>query len=250
MFFPLAISIFIGLETLLPLGHAQSARTTLTCLYFLPWFPFQVVAFESIYKGGAEVFMKLNPSWAWVCLSLQPLIYFVLYLYLDNVIPNAYGISKDCFYCLRCRRQNYERLAQEDSLRTSVNQPADPNSDSDNVREFNINDPIRLERLTKKFGKFTAVEKMTVSIKGNEVFTILGHNGAGKTTAIYMLTGMLKPSSGEATLYDNTITNEIDDVRKNLGLCQQFDVLYNELTAYEHLLLTCRIKGIQQDMER
>lgn len=90
---------------------------------------------------------------------------------------------------------------------------------------------------------------MTVSIKGNEVFTILGHNGAGKTTAIYMLTGMLKPTSGEAYLYDNSLTDEIDEVRRSLGLCQQFDVLYNELTAYEHLLLTCRIKGITQDME-
>jgi ATP-binding cassette subfamily A (ABC1) protein 3 len=59
-----------------------------------------------------------------------------------------------------------------------------------------------------------------MSIKGNEVFTILGHNGAGKTTAIYMLTGMLKPTKGEAILYDNAVTTDIDDVRKDLGLCQ------------------------------
>jgi ABC-type multidrug transport system ATPase subunit len=76
---------------------------------------------------------------------------------------------------------------------------------------------------------------MTVSIKGNEVFTILGHNGAGKTTAIYMLTGMLEPTSGDATLYNDSVVTDLDDVRRNLGLCQQFDVLYNELTAYEHL---------------
>jgi len=85
---------------------------------------------------------------------------------------------------------------------------------------------------------------MTVSIKGNEVFTILGHNGAGKTTAIYMLTGMLEPTSGDATLYNDSVVTDLDDVRRNLGLCQQFDVLYNELTAYEHLQLTCRIKNI------
>jgi len=103
------------------------------------------------------------------------------------------------------------------------------------MREFNHSDPIRLEKLTKKFDKFTAVDKMTVSIKGNEVFTILGHNGAGKTTAIYMLTGMLEPTSGDATLYNDSVVTDLDDVRRNLGLCQQFDVLYNELTAYEHL---------------
>jgi ABC-type multidrug transport system ATPase subunit len=72
---------------------------------------------------------------------------------------------------------------------------------------------------------------MTVSIRSNEVFTILGHNGAGKTTAIYMLTGMLTPTSGEAMLYDKAITTDIDEVRRDLGLCQQFDVLYDELTA-------------------
>jgi ABC-type multidrug transport system ATPase subunit len=91
---------------------------------------------------------------------------------------------------------------------------------------------------------------MTVSIKGNEVFTILGHNGAGKTTAIYMLTGMLEPTSGDATLYNDSIVTDLDDVRRNLGLCQQFDVLYNELTAYEHLLLTCRIKNIGAEMDK
>ena len=74
--------------------------------------------------------------------------------------------------------------------------------------------------MTKKFGKFTAVDKITMSIKSNEVFTILGHNGAGKTTAIYMLTGMLKPTKGEAILYDNAVTTDIDEVRKDLGLCQ------------------------------
>jgi len=66
---------------------------------------------------------------------------------------------------------------------------------------------------------YSEVDKMTVSIKGNEVFTILGHNGAGKTTAIYMLTGMLEPTSGEATLYNDSVTTDIDDVRRNLGLC-------------------------------
>lgn len=85
---------------------------------------------------------------------------------------------------------------------------------------------------------------MTVSIKGNEVFAILGHNGAGKTTAIYMLTGMLQPTSGDAILYDNAVTTEIDDVRRDLGLCQQFDVLYNELSVREHLELVCKIKNI------
>ena len=60
---------------------------------------------------------------------------------------------------------------------------------------------------------------MTLSIKSNEVFTLLGHNGAGKTTAIYMLTGMIKATSGNAIIYDKTMSTEIDEIRKDLGLC-------------------------------
>lgn len=58
-----------------------------------------------------------------------------------------------------------------------------------------------------------------MSIKENEIFTILGHNGAGKTTAIFMLTGILRPTSGEATIYGEPISTNIDDVQQNLGLC-------------------------------
>jgi len=67
--------------------------------------------------------------------------------------------------------------------------------------------------LTKKFGDFTAVSKLKFSIKKNEIFTILGHNGAGKTTAIYMLTGMHKPSGGNAHVYGHDINNNIDLVQ-------------------------------------
>jgi len=67
--------------------------------------------------------------------------------------------------------------------------------------------------LTKEFGSFTAVNKLKLSIKRDEIFTILGHNGAGKTTAIYMITGMLKPSGGTALVYGYDINNDIDMVQ-------------------------------------
>ncbi len=54
-------------------------------------------------------------------------------------------------------------------------------------------------QLTKKFGSFTAVDGLSLSIQENEVFCLLGHNGAGKTTVLNMITGMLKPTSGKAT---------------------------------------------------
>lgn len=77
---------------------------------------------------------------------------------------------------------------------------------------YDKNDPILIKNVTKKFGDFTAVDDLTVSIKENEIFTILGHNGAGKTTAINMLTGMLKLTSGEISVYGNKVTTQIEEV--------------------------------------
>ena len=82
-----------------------------------------------------------------------------------------------------------------------------------NESTYDENDPILLESLTKKFGECTAVKGLKFSIKKDEIFTILGHNGAGKTTAIYMLTGMLKPTAGDATVYGYKISNNMDMIQ-------------------------------------
>ena len=73
--------------------------------------------------------------------------------------------------------------------------------------------------MTKRFGNFAAVDKVTFSIKEGEVLSILGHNGAGKTTLINMLTGMLGCSSGDAQIYGRSIKSEMDFVQKDIGLC-------------------------------
>ena len=112
---------------------------------------------------------------------------------------------------------------------------------------FNLfQDPIQLKNLTRKFGNFKAVDEFTVSIKENEVFCLLGHNGSGKTTLLNMITGILKPSSGNATIYGANLLDEIDTVRQSLGLCQQFDVVFDVLTVREHLELTCDLKNVPQ----
>ena len=110
------------------------------------------------------------------------------------------------------------------------------------MKQFNKEDPIQLRGMTKEFGDFRAVDGLTLSIKKNEIIALLGHNGAGKTTAIYMLTGMLMPTGGDAIINGFSIRKETDMVRKNIGLCQQHDVLYDTLTVEQHLALAMRIR--------
>lgn len=84
--------------------------------------------------------------------------------------------------------------------------------EEDDVRFFDSNDPIQIINLSKKFGSMKAVDNLKISVKEGEIFTILGHNGAGKTTAIFMLTGLLEPSKGDAKVYGNSINTHIDIV--------------------------------------
>lgn len=69
------------------------------------------------------------------------------------------------------------------------------------------------------FGEFRAVDQLTLSIKQDEIIALLGHNGAGKTTAIYMLTGMLMPTEGDAIINGHSIKKDTDTVRRSIGLC-------------------------------
>ena len=95
----------------------------------------------------------------------------------------------------------------------------DPEIHQNGAESIDFRDPIILKNLTKSFGGFKAVDNLSLSIKEGEVITLLGHNGAGKTTAIYLLTGMLKTTSGDANIYKNSITQNIQKVQQNLGLC-------------------------------
>lgn len=92
-----------------------------------------------------------------------------------------------------------------------------------------------VKNLTKKFKKFTAVDKVSFEIKKGEIFGFLGPNGAGKSTTIRMLTTLLRPTSGEATIAGADIVFNQDEVRKHIGLVAEKIILYNHLTARENL---------------
>ena len=72
-----------------------------------------------------------------------------------------------------------------------------------------------------------------------------GHNGAGKTTAISILTGMLAPTSGDAVMNGRSILTDMPSIRADLGCCPQFDILWPEITVLEHLSIYAAIKGFR-----
>jgi drug efflux transport system ATP-binding protein len=96
---------------------------------------------------------------------------------------------------------------------------------------------IDVRDLTRKFGAFTAVDRVTFDVRSGEVFGFLGANGAGKTTAIRMLTGLLAPTSGQATVAGHDVSRETERVKHDIGYMSQRFSLYEDLTVRENIQL-------------
>jgi ABC-2 type transport system ATP-binding protein len=100
---------------------------------------------------------------------------------------------------------------------------------------------LEIKALTRRFGAFTAVDALTLSVNAGEVFGLLGSNGAGKTTTIKMLTTLLAPSSGEARVAGFSIINHAVDVRRAIGYVPQAVSVDGSLTGYENLLIFAKL---------
>jgi ABC-2 type transport system ATP-binding protein len=110
---------------------------------------------------------------------------------------------------------------------------------------------IELEGLHKSFGHIVAAHHLTMSIPAGEIFGFLGANGAGKTTTIRMLCGLLKPTSGHATIDGGQVWHDRYSVRSKFGYVAQRFSLYPDLTVYENFRFfggACRVPGAELDM--
>ena len=95
---------------------------------------------------------------------------------------------------------------------------------------------IIVENLTKKFGDFTAVDHISFDVHKGEIFGFLGANGAGKTTAMRMLSGLSLPTSGHARVAGFDVYKENEKIKQNIGYMSQKFSLYNDLTARENIM--------------
>jgi len=106
---------------------------------------------------------------------------------------------------------------------------------------------IKTDKLTKSFGQFTAVNKITFDVLQGEIFGFLGANGAGKTTAMKMLIGILKPTSGSAIIAGFDIYKQTEQIKKNIGYMSQKFSLYEDLTIRENIQLFGGIYGLSDN---
>jgi ABC-2 type transport system ATP-binding protein len=112
-------------------------------------------------------------------------------------------------------------------------------------------DVVETTGLTRRFGELVAVNAMSIRVRAGEMFGLLGSNGAGKTTAIKMLTTLLPPTSGTATVAGFDIRREASKVRRSIGYVPQLISADGNLTGYENLLIFAKLYDIpRRERER
>ena len=133
--------------------------------------------------------------------------------------------------------EQFKDVFNPPGINKAESSPLSPYSQDDNVIEVN--------HLVKAFGTFHAVDDISFSVKRGEIFGFLGANGAGKTTAMHMLTGLNQPTSGTGTVVGYDIRTEHEQIKKHIGYMSQRFSLYEDLTVSENIRLFAGIYGMK-----
>jgi len=164
----------------------------------------------------------------------------------DNILDSPKDYSKHNNISLEKNRNKISLNNSINGLETSFSK----NYQSETFYKEKTGGSLKITNLKKEFddGKI-AVDGLNLNIYKNEIFALLGHNGAGKSTAISILTGLYEATSGEAIYDDENIleADQMIEFRKKLGICPQNDVLFNDLTVQEHLEMFSIFKGIKTE---
>uniref|UniRef100_A0A8B9HSF4 P-type phospholipid transporter n=1 Tax=Astyanax mexicanus TaxID=7994 RepID=A0A8B9HSF4_ASTMX len=184
-------------------------------------------------------------------------LYAVLAWYLDNVFPGQYGIGRPFYFPLQPSYwQRPERPLSD------MNQEKVENFKSHCVHHrfcssgnlFFEAEPeglvlgVAVKDLVKVYSGSSrpAVNCLNITFYEGQITSFLGHNGAGKTTTLSILTGLFPPTSGTAYVNGMDIRTDMDAIRQSLGMCPQYNILFNHLTVEEHILFYSLLKGREQ----
>ncbi|KAG4043450.1 hypothetical protein JG687_00016856 [Phytophthora cactorum] len=213
-------------------------------------------------------------------LILDSVLLVALGWYLEQVLPQQYGVRKPWYFLLtKSYWVNKIDHSKEDNVETSSENFATPTLSpqaggvytqlTDNIAKPSGNayvEPVnatlamqerngtclQIRGLRKVFPleedgeERVAVAGLDLAMYSGQITALLGHNGAGKTTIISMLTGLIPPTAGDATLYGCSIKRDFHELRRVIGICPQHDVLFQDLTVEEHLLLFGTMKQISR----
>uniref|UniRef100_A0A4W3HJS1 ATP-binding cassette, sub-family A (ABC1), member 4a n=1 Tax=Callorhinchus milii TaxID=7868 RepID=A0A4W3HJS1_CALMI len=170
-----------------------------------------------------------------IMLLVDAFVYGILACYLDAVFPGEYGVPSPWYFPLQ---PSFWFGPEKPQVTTEGNPFYEPEPSG-------LTLGVSVQNLVKVFqeGHRPAVDGLNINFFEGQITSFLGHNGAGKTTTMSMLTGLFPPTSGTAYINGKDIRTEIDAIRQNIGMCPQYNVLFNHLTVAEHILFYTQLKG-------
>ena len=191
-------------------------------------------------------FSEVTVLHMYLMLLLDSVIYFVLAWYLDEVLPKEYGYRRPFYFLFTPYYWCGKRIDCSGTNDSIENETifANEMQNAFEKEPHDIDVGLKIEGLMKHFGEKKALKGLSLNLYKGQITSLLGHNGAGKSTTISIITGLFPPTSGTAYVDGYDITKDPDRVRESLGICPQHNVLFDRLSVWEHLHFFIRLKGI------
>ncbi|CAG7824302.1 unnamed protein product [Allacma fusca] len=227
---------------------------SLSCLFLgnmpLSYASYIFAMFESTSTGvqWGNIMEGVTPDDSFSILDCMMLMLFnsgitmVAAFYIELVWPGKYGVPLPWYF-------PFTKWYWTDGIQEKIIGKFEQSSSTGQKKEYFEAEPLHLKAgidlrgLTKIFKEKTAVNNLSLRFYEHQVTALLGHNGAGKTTTMAMLTGFVTPTSGTAIVNGFDICKDMTAVRASLGLCPQYNVLFDELTVEEHIQFFAMLKG-------
>ncbi|XP_067140472.1 phospholipid-transporting ATPase ABCA3-like isoform X3 [Centruroides vittatus] len=173
---------------------------------------------------------------------LDTVCHLIITWYIDAVCPGEYGIPQPYYFFFT---KSYWTGKVKPSEIKFIHKDAAASNTFIEPDPINKKMGIQIKELSKMYnkGKTYAVKNISLNMYEGNITALLGHNGAGKSTTISILTGLFPPTSGTAIINDYDIVTDSNMVHTSLGICPQNNVLFEELTVKQHLQFFCKLKN-------
>jgi len=211
---------------------------------------------------------------AYVMLFVDIVLYLTLAWYFDNVVPTEFGVKRPWYFVfqpsywlsvlssLSPASSAATTLAAAGAATTIGMATLAPEEDNDNVERVNpeLQRELALDirgvhkvfkAIVDEYGSTdkVALDGVSLQLFKGQIFGLLGHNGAGKSTLVSILTGLFEPTAGKVTVFGRDAATSMHELRSVMGVCPQQNILFNELTVREHLVIFAGFKGVQGDLD-
>ncbi|XP_063687941.1 phospholipid-transporting ATPase ABCA3-like isoform X2 [Bolinopsis microptera] len=185
-------------------------------------------------------------------LVFDTFLYILLAWYIEAVFPGEFGVPKKWYFPFTpsywgfCQSEQFADMIINETTPLVTNSSAIQRNAYYETVAPSMDPIVDIQNLTKQYpnSSVKAVDNLNLQLYKGQIFALLGHNGAGKTTTISMLTGLYPPSKGTAYIMGRDIRTSLAAVRRQIGYCPQYNVLFDELTVEDHLIFFCFLKGM------